>query len=348
MSASVKGVVHALADDGREDVEECLADVAGEGEMRVEMAFKLVEEDAADASRDAAVRQPEIFLGPFRKARVEGRVMCGARRPHPRMEGLGVLLIGDRRIEIGAAAEPAPRGRQEAGVHMHRRHMRVGHVRDQADAGGEKARILLGAGIWLANSSENAPPTVETLTPTFSNTLPVIWPRTPPPPGVPLHRSGPREYNSNLASLPASRSIASNSSQIRSRSDSNQSRAACCWSSSSSMGRFTRPADHGSKSRDVGRARLRRPAGRLQPSASRCLTIAPQSLTCARRLAKLRRCAATSMRSSIAIGRGTPTLPSSHRLTAERLTRRSRGRGRSGCGSRGCASTLAIRRATSR
>ena len=32
---------------------------------------------------------------------------------------------------------------------------------------------------------------------------------------------------------PASRSIASNSAQIRSRSDSNQSRAACCWSSSS-------------------------------------------------------------------------------------------------------------------
>src|ERR1700741_513609 len=32
------------------------------------------------------------------------------------------------------------------------------------------------------------------------------------------------------------------------------------------------------------------------------------------------RCAPTSMRSSIATGRGTPTLPSSHRLTAERLT----------------------------
>ena len=38
----------------------------------------------------------------------------------------------------------------------------------------------------LANSGANAPPTVETLTPTFSNTLPVIWPRTPPPPGSPV------------------------------------------------------------------------------------------------------------------------------------------------------------------
>ena len=35
---------------------------------------------------------------------------------------------------------------------------------------------------------------------------------------------------------------------------------------------------------------------------------------------KDRRCAAISMRSSIATGRGTPTLPSSQRLTAGRLT----------------------------
>ena len=29
---------------------------------------------------------------------------------------------------------------------MHRGHVRVGHVRDEADAGGEEARVLLGAG----------------------------------------------------------------------------------------------------------------------------------------------------------------------------------------------------------
>ena len=40
---------------------------------------------------------------------------------------------------------------------------------------------------WMvfANSSLNRPPTVETLTPTFSNTWPFITPRTPPPPGSP-------------------------------------------------------------------------------------------------------------------------------------------------------------------
>ena len=40
---------------------------------------------------------------------------------------------------------------------------------------------------WMvaANSSVKRPPTVETLTPTFSNTSPFISPRTPPPPGEP-------------------------------------------------------------------------------------------------------------------------------------------------------------------
>ncbi len=37
-------------------------------------------------------------------------------------------------------------------------------------------------GICLRNSSENAPKTVETLTPTFSNTRPRITDVTPPPP----------------------------------------------------------------------------------------------------------------------------------------------------------------------
>ncbi len=65
MSASLKGVVHALADDLREDVEEGFADIAGEGEMLVEMTFQPVVEDAADAARTIAVRKPEIFLRPL-------------------------------------------------------------------------------------------------------------------------------------------------------------------------------------------------------------------------------------------------------------------------------------------
>ena len=91
---------------------------------------------------------------------------------------------------------------------------------------------------WMlaANSGEKRPPTVETLTPTFSNTLPVICPRTPPPPGLPSVSVRSHGMYWNEASLPASRSIASKAAQMRSRSDSNQSRAACCCSSSTSMG----------------------------------------------------------------------------------------------------------------
>ena len=110
------------------------------------MAFEMIVENAADAARDMAVGKPEIFLRPFRKARIEGRVVRGAGGAQPGVEGLGVLGDGDRGIEVGAAAEPALRRRQEAGVHMDRGDMRVGHVRDQADAGGEEARVLFRAG----------------------------------------------------------------------------------------------------------------------------------------------------------------------------------------------------------
>ena len=77
--------------------------------MLVEMPFEIVVEDAADAALDAAVGKPEIFLRPFAEARIEGRVVGGAGGAQAGVEGLGVLLIGDRRIEVGAAAEPAPR-----------------------------------------------------------------------------------------------------------------------------------------------------------------------------------------------------------------------------------------------
>ena len=105
----------------------------------------MVVEDAADAAMDAAMGDEEIILRPFREARVIGLVVGGAGGAQPGVELGRVLLIGDGRVEIGAAAEPAPGGGEEAGVHVDRRHVRIGHVRDQADAGGEEARILLGA-----------------------------------------------------------------------------------------------------------------------------------------------------------------------------------------------------------
>jgi hypothetical protein len=70
--------------------------------MGVEMAFEMVVEDAADPARDAAVGKPEIFVGPFGKAWIEGRVVGGAGGAQPRVECVGILLIGDRGIEGGA------------------------------------------------------------------------------------------------------------------------------------------------------------------------------------------------------------------------------------------------------
>ena len=105
------------------------------------MILEPVKEDPADPARDFAVGNPEIFLGPFRKARIESRVVRGAGGAQPGVESIGIIGIGDRRVEIGPAAEPAFGGVEEAAVHVDRGDVRVGHVRDQADAGGEEARV---------------------------------------------------------------------------------------------------------------------------------------------------------------------------------------------------------------
>ena len=66
------------------------------------------------------------------------------------VEAGGVLLrfgrFGDHGRDVAAAAEPGARGGDEAGVHVRRRHARAPQVGDQRDAGGEEARIGLGAG----------------------------------------------------------------------------------------------------------------------------------------------------------------------------------------------------------
>src|SRR5690242_16426636 len=48
-----EGRVHAPADELRDDVEESFSDVLREGEMRVEMVFEIIVEDAADAARNS-------------------------------------------------------------------------------------------------------------------------------------------------------------------------------------------------------------------------------------------------------------------------------------------------------
>ena len=74
---------------------------------------------------------------------------------HRRVEGDRVrVVLGapacQHGRQVGAAAEPGLRGDDEAGVHVHRRHVRVVQVGDERNAGGEKARVVGGAGNLLA------------------------------------------------------------------------------------------------------------------------------------------------------------------------------------------------------
>ena len=89
-------------------------------------------------------------------------------------------------------------------------------------------------GICLRNSGENSPKTVETLTPTFSNTLPFMTDITPPPPSGRSQAVRTKRPAGRAACGPevSSSSQASKAAQIRSRSDSNQARAggAMGWS----------------------------------------------------------------------------------------------------------------------
>src|ERR1043165_6582694 len=93
-------------------------------------------------------------------------------------------------------------------------------------------------GIWPWNSGANSPCTVETCTPTFSNTRPFIIDMTPPPPGLPewsvrahgvrTKRPGLRAASGAFAGRASS--TAWNAAQISSRNCSNQARARACRS----------------------------------------------------------------------------------------------------------------------
>ena len=66
---------------------------------------------------------------------------------------VGVVLRAafiEHRRQVGAAAEPGFAGDDMTGVHVYGRHVRILRMRDQRNAGGPEARILGGAGDFLA------------------------------------------------------------------------------------------------------------------------------------------------------------------------------------------------------
>ncbi len=94
------------------------------------------------------MRQEEVLVAPGLVFGVPRRVVGVAGPLQRRVEQSGVrgLLAAldlQQRGEVGAAAEPADGGADEAGVHVHGRDPRGAQVGDQADAGGEEAAVGL-------------------------------------------------------------------------------------------------------------------------------------------------------------------------------------------------------------
>ena len=95
------------------------------------------------------------------------------------------IRLQPHRGQIAAAAEPPLRRHQHPRVEVGRRHLRALHMCHQADAAGPEPRVLGRTEICARKSGLNSPQTVDTLTPTFSNTRPFITLMTPPPPSWP-------------------------------------------------------------------------------------------------------------------------------------------------------------------
>jgi hypothetical protein len=113
------------------------------------LVTEIVEEDAADPARLAAMGDVEVGVAPGFERRVETSPVRGARVAEHAVEVYRFVLVQVRRREVAAAAEP-PRehGRRAAvlrrvagdlevaDVHVHRRRVRVARVDDEREPRG--------------------------------------------------------------------------------------------------------------------------------------------------------------------------------------------------------------------
>ncbi len=90
----------------------------------------------------AAVRDEEIIVRPFLEAIIIGWIMKRTSGTKCRVKFGGILLIGNRRVEIRTTPEPCCLRCKESRVHMDSGHMRIGHMRDKADPGCGETRIF--------------------------------------------------------------------------------------------------------------------------------------------------------------------------------------------------------------
>ena len=135
-----------------EHIKERAADVLREREVALPRSvvgtLEVVVENPADPAVHAAVRNEKIVVRPLLELVVVGGVVARAGSAEGGVELLGVVLVRNRGVEVRPAAEPRLRGRQEPRVHVHRGHVRVRHVRDEADAGCGEARVLLARAVY--------------------------------------------------------------------------------------------------------------------------------------------------------------------------------------------------------
>ncbi len=87
-------------------VQKSIAKFADKRKIPFTIAFDVVEEQAADAARFAAMLEIEVFIAPFLESAVVVGVMMIANRFQRAMKVNGVLIMGIVRREIRAAAKP--------------------------------------------------------------------------------------------------------------------------------------------------------------------------------------------------------------------------------------------------
>ncbi len=142
----VIGGIFAAAHDGQVGFKKGAAAVLDEGKQLLQVAFEIVEEDAADAAGLAAVGQEEIVVAPFFEAGMIDRSgMAGAGPLPDAMEVDDVFLEGIKRSQIRAAAEPllVSLG-EEAEVGVHGGDEGIARVQHQGDAGGGEGAAAAG------------------------------------------------------------------------------------------------------------------------------------------------------------------------------------------------------------
>ena len=144
------------ADEHRIDIEKGTAHVLREGEVFFPVAgIQIVVENAAGATRFVAVGQEKIFVAPFFEARIVVRVMsiAGGLVGGVKFDRVGMIVAPlpiEHRRQVAAAAEPALCRADLPRVHVDGGHARVVHMRDQRNAGGPEARVVLRAVHLLA------------------------------------------------------------------------------------------------------------------------------------------------------------------------------------------------------